>query len=83
MLLFKFEVIQICVIFCTNIEMASQKFGHNTWSAEINLKTQAYKRDNIKTDFKIKVVWVVDFVISDLGSCVWVLVNVVMDCIVP
>jgi hypothetical protein len=82
-MLFKFEVIQMCVIFCTNIEMASQKFGRNTWSAETTLNTQAYKRDNIKTDFKIKEVWVVDSVRSYLGSCVWVLVNVVMDRIIP
>jgi hypothetical protein len=66
----------------TNIEMASQKFGHNTWSAETTLKTQVYRRDNIKTDLKIKELWAVDSVSSDLGSCVWLLVNVVMDRIV-
>ena len=66
MLLFnKSEVIQTCVIFCTNIEMASQKFGHNTWSAETTLKTQAYRRDNIKTDIKIKKLYAVDSVSSD------------------
>jgi len=70
LLLIKVEVIQICIIFCTNIEMASQKFGHNTRSAETTLKTQAYKRDSIKTDLKMKEVWAVDSVSSDLGSCV-------------